>query len=65
MEYYKIFLTNLKLIKKYKTMGKLLVKWGLALQLLWKKLMCKWNWLVSKLIVNVDECPIAQCTCKK
>ena len=46
-------------------MGKLLVKWGLALQSWWLKLMCKWNWLVSKLIVDVKDCPIAQCTCRK
>jgi len=46
-------------------MGRFLVKIGLALQLWWKKLMCKWNWLVSKLIVNVEDYPIAQCTCKK
>jgi len=46
-------------------MGKLLVKLGLALQLWWKKLMCKWNWLVSKLIVNVKDCPVAECVCKK
>ena len=62
---YKTFLHNLKHIKKYKTMGKLLVKWGLALQSWWLKLMCKWNWLVSKLIVDVKDCPIAQCTCRK
>jgi len=29
------------------------------------KLMCKWNWLVSKLIVDVKDCPVAKCVCKK
>lgn len=46
-------------------MGKLLVKWGLALQAWWKKLVCKWNWLISKLIIGVEDCPVAQCVCKK
>ena len=46
-------------------MGKLLVKVGLALQHWWKKTLCKWNWLVSKLIVNVNDCPVAECLCKK
>ena len=45
-------------------MGKLLVKLGLWMQAYWCKLMCKWNWLVSKLIVNVKDCPIAECVCK-
>jgi len=26
-------------------MGKLLVKWGLAIQAFWCKCCCKWNWL--------------------
>jgi len=30
-------------------MGKLLVKWGLALQAFWCKCCCKWNWFLSKL----------------
>ncbi len=46
-------------------MGKWLVKVGLWMQQAWKKLLCKWNWLISKLIVEVDECPVAQCMCKK
>ena len=41
------------IVEANKIMGTFLVKIGLALQLWWKKLMCKWNWLVSKLIVNV------------
>jgi hypothetical protein len=50
-------------------MGKLLVKIGHWIQnwiqKVWKKLLCKWNWLVSKLIIDVKECPVAQCVCKK
>ena len=46
-------------------MGKLLVKLGMWIQHIWNKLMCKWNWLISKLIVDVKECPVAQCVCKK
>ena len=46
-------------------MGKLLVKIGLWVQAYWRKSMCKWNWLVSKLIVNVNDCPVAKCVCKK
>lgn len=46
-------------------MGKLLVKLGLWMQACWLKLMCKWNWLVSKLIVDVKDCPVAKCICKK
>jgi len=26
-------------------MGKLFVKWGLAIQAFWCKCCCKWNWL--------------------
>ena len=37
----------------------------ISIQKAWKKLLCKWNWLVSKLIVDVQECPVAQCVCKK
>ena len=50
---------------KNKNMGKLLLKLGLWVQHIWKKLMCKWNWLVSKLIVDIKDCPVAQCVCKK
>ena len=46
-------------------MGKGLVWLGLKIQSLWKKLLCKWNWLVSKLIIDVKECPVAECLCKK
>lgn len=46
-------------------MGKLLVKLGLWMQMTWKKILCKWNWMISKLIVNVDGCPVAKCVCKK
>ena len=46
-------------------MGKLLVKWGLAIQVFWCKFCCKWNWLVSKLVINVKDCPVAECVCKK
>ena len=46
-------------------MGKLLVKWGLAIQAWWLVLLCKWNFLVYKLIVDVEDCPIAKCVCKK
>ena len=50
---------------KYKKMGKLLVKLGMWIQKVWCKLLCKWNWLISKLIVDVKDCPVAQCMCKK
>jgi hypothetical protein len=46
-------------------MGKLFVKVGLWIQSSWIKLLCKWNWLVSKLIVDVQTCPVAECVCKK
>lgn len=46
-------------------MGKLFVKFGLWIQKNWHKLLCDWNWLVSKLIVNVKNCPVAECVCKK
>ena len=45
-------------------MGKLLVKVGMWISKMWCKLLCKWNWLLSKMIVNVNECPVAQCVCK-
>ncbi len=45
-------------------MGKWLVKIGFKIQSWWKVLCCKWNWLVSKLIINVSECPVAECVCK-
>ena len=45
-------------------MGKALVKLGLWLQRVWRKTLCKWNWLVSKLIIEVKECPVSQCLCK-
>jgi hypothetical protein len=50
--------------KKIK-MGKLFVKIGLWIQKIWCKFQCKWNWMISKLIFNVKECPVAQCVCKK
>ncbi len=46
-------------------MGKALVKLGLWIQKTWTKFLCKWNWAVSKLIVEVSECPVSQCMCKK
>jgi len=52
-------------IYKLKKMGKLLVKLGMWIQSVWCKLLCKWNWLISKLIVDVKDCPVAQCVCKK
>ncbi len=45
-------------------MGKLLIKLGTWISKMWCKLLCKWNWLISKLIVNVNDCPVAQCMCK-
>ena len=46
-------------------MGKGLVWLGLKIQSIWCKLLCKWNWLISKLIVDVKDCPVAECLCKK
>ena len=46
-------------------MGKLFVKWGLAIQAFWCKCCCKWNWFLSKLVINVADCPVAECICKK
>lgn len=51
--------------KKKKQMGKLLVKLGLWMQGVWCKFCCKWNWMISKLIVDVKDCPVAECVCKK
>lgn len=45
-------------------MGKLLVKWGLAIQASWLKFQLKWNYLVSKLMFNVCECTGENCICK-
>jgi len=45
-------------------MGKLFVKLGIWIQNVWCKFQCKWNWLISKLIFNVDNCPVSQCVCK-
>jgi hypothetical protein len=45
-------------------MGKWLVKIGLWMQGVWCKFCCKWNWLISKLIVDVKDCPVAKCICK-
>lgn len=28
-------------------------------------IVCKWNWLISKLIIDIKDCPVAQCVCKK
>ena len=46
-------------------MGKLLVKLGLKLQQLWCKFKCCWNWVVSKFLFNVTNCPYKMCECKK
>ena len=47
-------------------MGKLLVKLGnMQCKLAGCKCCCKWNWLVSKLVINVKDCPVAECVCKK
>jgi hypothetical protein len=46
-------------------MGKLLVKLGYWIQKSWCNVLCKWNWTISKLIINVNDCPIAECICKK
>jgi len=46
-------------------MGKLFVKIGLWMQGVWCKFQCKWNWLVSKLLFDVEACPNKLCTCKK
>ncbi len=46
-------------------MGKLLVKLGTWISKSWIKVLCKWNWLVSKLIVKVESCPVSECMCKK
>lgn len=46
-------------------MGKLFIKIGFWIQLLWHKLKCNWNTWVYKLIVNVSSCPNKTCSCKK
>jgi len=46
-------------------MGKFLVKLGMIIQMYWCKLMCAWNWLMSKLMVNVSSCPHKVCECHK
>ncbi len=45
-------------------MGKLFVKLGMWIQLMWCKLLCSWNALMVKLTVNVDSCPNEMCKCK-
>lgn len=45
-------------------MGKLFVRLGIWMQNVWCKFQCKWNWLISKLIFSVDNCPVSQCLCK-
>jgi hypothetical protein len=45
-------------------MGKLFVRLGIWMQNVWCKFQCKWNWLISKLIFKVDQCPASQCVCK-
>jgi hypothetical protein len=45
-------------------MGKLFVRLGIWMQNVWCKFQCKWNWLISKLIFEVDQCPVSQCVCK-
>ncbi len=45
-------------------MGKLLVKFGLWIQLKWSKLMCLWNGLLLKMSVQVEDCPNNICKCK-
>lgn len=46
-------------------MGKLLVKLGLWIQVVWCKFACFYNFLVSKLIIKVDTCSNQICSCKK
>ncbi len=46
-------------------MGKFLVKLGMIIQMYWSKLMCAWNWLMSKLMVEVSSCPYKVCECHK
>ena len=29
------------------------------------KLKCAWNWVISKVMFSVDNCPNKLCTCKK
>ena len=50
---------------KLNSMGKLLIWLGESISDLWCKLQCKWNWMMSKLMFNVDSCPNKLCTCKK
>lgn len=45
-------------------MGKFLEKLGLKIQNLWCKFQCFWNWLVSKLLFSVSDCPNKLCSCK-
>lgn len=46
-------------------MGKLFVKIGLWMQLVWFVFQCNWNMLVSKLMFRVTSCPNKMCNCKK
>ena len=46
-------------------MGKLLVKFGMWIQLMWCKLICAWNALLVRLTVDVQSCPYEFCKCKK
>ena len=46
-------------------MGKWLVKIGLKIQTWWSRVLCGWNNLVSKLLINVSNCPHKACICNK
>ena len=46
-------------------MGKFLVRVGLWMQKVWCKFQCSWNWLISKLLFNISDCPYKLCKCNE
>ena len=50
---------------KQNKMGKILIWLGNKIVSLSRKLKCKWNWMISKLIFSVKDCPNKLCTCNK
>ena len=46
-------------------MGKALIWLGNKIVVLTRAAKCKWNWLITKLMFNVINCPYKVCKCKK
>ncbi len=57
-------LTTLDVKLKKVKMGKLLIWLGESISELWCKFQCKWNWVMSTVMFNVEGCRNILCTCK-